>query len=142
MLLENYKKTGNAEIIPTIKKLISTSFELRSKKVLIEAFIENIDSVDNVSEEWSKFIQKKAIEELNEIINANNLKKDNTFNLFEFSFKIENLDLYGTTLDEIMPPVSLYDDVEEKEDIISEILNNYFDKYVGMVFTLKGDNYL
>ena len=34
------------------------------------------------------------------------------------------------------------ENVEEKEDRISEILNNYFDKYVGMVFTLKGDNYL
>ena len=43
MLLEKYKSAGDKVILPTNKRLIASSFDLRSKKKLIEAFIENID---------------------------------------------------------------------------------------------------
>ena len=49
MLLEKYKGTKDVTIIPTVKKLIASSFELRSKKVIIEAFIDNIDAYDDIS---------------------------------------------------------------------------------------------
>ena len=141
-LLEKYVTSGDVEIIPTIKKLIASSFELRSKKLLIETFIENIDSVSNVYKEWSEFIQKKAIEELEEIIKAKNLKRNETFNLMEFAFKNENLDLDGIVLDKIMPPISIFGGKTKKKEELSNILREYFDKYVYMVYTLKYDNYL
>lgn len=141
-LLEKYKSSGDYEIIPSIKKLISSSMELRSKKLLIEAFIENIDSIENVAEEWSKFVQKKAIEELDDIIKNNNLKKEETYKLMEFALKNENLNLSGTKLDKIMPPMSLFGGKDKKKIELSETLQDYFDKYVGMVYTLVYDNYI
>ena len=142
LLLEKYKETNDYTIIPTIKKLIASSFELRSKKMLIEAFIENIDSTDNVSEAWSDFVQKKAIEELNEIIVSKKLKKDETFELIEFSLKNEKLNIDGSKLDKIMPPISIFGGKAKKKEEISIILQEYFDKYCYIVYTLVGKNYL
>ena len=142
LLLEKYKETNDYTIIPTIKKLIASSFELRSKKMLIEAFIENIDSTDNVSEAWSDFVQKKAIEELNEIIVSKKLKKDETFELIEFSLKNEKLNIDGSKLDKIMPPISIFGGKVKKKEEISIILQEYFDKYCYIVYTLIGENYL
>jgi len=140
-LLEKYKKGGDVEIITTIKKLITSSFELRSKKDLIEAFIENIDSIDNISEDWSEFVRKKACEELDNIIKDNNLKKEPTYALLEFSFKNEVLRLEGTVLDNIMPPISIFGGKETKKKALEGKLETYFAKYVGMVYVLTGDNY-
>jgi len=141
-LLEKYKKGGDVEIITTIKKLITSSFELRSKKDLIEAFIENIDSIDNISEDWSEFVRKKACEELDNIIKDNNLKKEPTYALLEFSFKNEVLRLEGTVLDNIMPPISIFGGKETKKKTLEKILTIYFDKYVGMVYNLSNENFV
>ena len=142
LLLENYKSSGNMEIIPTIKKLISSSSDLRSKKLLIEAFIENIDSVDNVQEEWAEFARKKAVEELEDIIKSFNLKHDETFNLIDFALSIENLNTEGSKLDKIMPPVSIFGGKAKKKEMIAERLNEYFDKYSGIVYRLNDSNYV
>lgn len=141
MLLEQYKNSGDKVIIPTIKKLIATSFDLRSKKMLIEAFIENIDSVDNVSEEWARFIQRQAQLELDEIIDVNNLKKEPTYDMMEFALKNERIDFDGTKLDNIMPPISIFAGKARKKELLAERLQEYFDKYCGLVYVLKGDNY-
>lgn len=141
MLLEEYKSSGDKVIIPTIKKLIATSFDLRSKKMLIEAFIENIDSMDNVSEEWARFIQRQAQLELDEIIDVNNLKKDPTYDMMEFALKNERIDFDGTKLDNIMPPISIFAGKARKKELLAERLQEYFDKYCGLVYLLKGDNY-
>ena len=141
MLLEQYKSTGDKVILPTIKKLIASSFDLRSKKILIEAFIENIDSVDNVAEEWSRFIQRQAQLELDDIIAVNNLKKDPTYDFMEFALKNEVIDFEGTKLDNIMPPISIFGGKARKKELLAERLQEYFDKYRGLVYILKGDNY-
>ena len=141
MLLEQYKSSGDKVIIPTIKKLLATSFDLRSKKMLIEAFIENIDSMDNVSEEWARFIQRQAQLELDEIIDVNNLKIDPTYDMMEFALKNERIDFDGTKLDNIMPPISIFAGKARKKELLAERLQEYFDKYRGLVYILKGDNY-
>jgi len=142
MLLEKYKKNNMYEIIPTVKKLITASFELRSKKELIEAFIENIDSIDNVSEEWSAFIQKKAIEELNRIVSENNLDKKFTISFINSAFMDEKLNMSGDVLDRVIPHTSLFGGKRARKQEIGSVLQEYFDKYVGMVYTITGDNYV
>ena len=141
MLLEKYKGTKDATIIPTVKKLIASSFELRSKKVLIEAFIDNIDACDDISKEWSEFVRQKAVEELNEIIAAHNLKSEETFNLIEFSLENETMSFNGTKLDAIMPPISIFGGRAKKKQLLLERLTEYYDKYSGIVIFLRGDNY-
>lgn len=141
-LLEKYVSTGDVEIIPTIKKLIASSFELRSKKVLIEAFIENIDAVDNVQKEWSDFIQRKAIEELEEIIKDKRLKRQETIDLMDYSLRTERPDFDGLVLDKVMPPMSIFGGRLKKKEEIKEVLQEYYDKYAFMIYSLKVDNYL
>ena len=140
-LLEKYIKNKDKTIIPTIKKMLDASYELRSKKVLIEAFIENVDAVNNVGEEWSNFVKDKANIELKEIIKTNNLKSEETYELMNFAFKNEKLNLEGTTLDKIMPPISIFGGRAKKREYLSEILEEYFNKYNGIVYSLY-DNYI
>lgn len=130
-----YVKNGHYVML-----IVASSFELRSKKMLIEAFIDNIDSTDNVSKDWSKFVQKKAIEELDEIILNKNLNKKETYELMEFSLKNETLNLDGSKLDKIMPPVSIFGGRAKKKEELTYILQEYFDKYCYIVYVLVGDN--
>lgn len=141
-LLKQYKTSQDVEIIPTVKKLISSSFDLRSKKLLIEAFIENIDSVNNVEEEWSEFVRKQAVDELIEIIKLNNLNYDETFKVMEFALANETISFTGTKLDSIMPPISIFGGRAKKKQLLLERLTEYYEKYSGLVLFLTKTNYI
>lgn len=75
-LFQKYADDGkkDATIISSIKNIISSSYELQSKKKLIEAFIENIDISDNINKQWSKFVQEEANIEFEAIITNQKLK--------------------------------------------------------------------
>lgn len=106
---------------------------LEVKKNLIEAFINNIDSVSNVQEEWSNFIKEKAVEELNQIIIDKNLNKNETYSLLEDCFKNETLILDGSSLDKIMPRFSIFGNKTKKREEIMAVLKEFFDKYVYQI---------
>ena len=139
-LIAKYKNTKDKTIIPTIKKLVDASYNLRSKKVLIDAFLENIDAISNVDEEWQAFVLNKAKDELDKIIEENNLKSNETISLLDFAFKNEKLNLEGTILDKIMPAISIFGGRAKKKEMLVVILNNYFEKYNGIVSKLIDNN--
>ena len=59
--------------------------------------------------------------------------------------KINNPDVcyryIGTKLDNIMPPISIFAGKARKKELLAERLQEYFEKYLGLVYILKGDNY-
>lgn len=59
----------------------------------------------------------------------------------EFALKNEVIDFEGTKLDNIMPPISIFGGKARKKELLAERLQEYFDKYRGLVYILKGDNY-
>ncbi|MDR1014399.1 MAG: hypothetical protein LBL86_05400 [Coriobacteriales bacterium] len=122
-------------ILTAIDKAIGSSIELRSKKELIEHFIEQVNIDTKVDEDWRRFIQKRKEEDLTALIKGDNLKDDATRQLIERAFRDGSLKTTGTDIDRIMPPTSRFggDNRAAKKQGIIEKLLAFFEKYLGLV---------
>lgn len=122
------------EVLVKVRKLVNAHPELRSKRMLIEAFIENVKISNDILTDWQKFIAEELERELSEVIKEENLKPDETRILMQNSLHHGKIDSNGTDIDKIMPPVSRFDkdgyDVK-KEKILAK-LQRIFDKYYGV----------
>ena len=131
MLIQKYHDSNcqNKEIIVTIHKVIDSSMQLRSKKELIDLFIESVNATSNITTSWTEFIKKQSEQDLLKIIQEENLKKDKTIEFMNSCFKNGMIKTLGADLDEILPPVSLFNGREETKENVIDKLNKYFEKY-------------
>ena len=136
MLVVKYHESNckDKNILVTIDKAINSSIQLRSKKELIEDFIESVNISTKVDEDWRKFVQEQKEKDLAEIIDEERLKSEETKKFIDNSFRDGTLKTIGTDIDKIMPPVSRFGGgrAEKKEGII-EKLKKFFEKYFGLV---------
>ncbi len=135
MLVAKYQESNckDKTILTTIDKAINSSFELRSKKELIEQFIEQVNVSTKVEEDWRKFIDERKEEEISTIIEEEKLKPQETRRLIDNAFRDGALKTTGTAIDKIMPPVSRFGGgrAEKKQGIIEKLMI-LFDKYSGI----------
>ncbi len=136
MLVEKYNKSKRKDksILVTIGKTINSSIQLRSKKELIEKFIETTETSTKVHENWHKFVHEQKDIELASIIEENKLKQEETRTFIDTSFRNGTLRTTGTDIDSIMPPISRFggNREEKKQTIIGRLLI-FFEKYFGLV---------
>ena len=136
MLVAKYQQSSckDKTILTTIDKAINSSFDLRSKKELIEAFIEQVNVSTKVDEDWHKFILERKEEDISAIIEEEKLKPKETRHLIENAFRDGTLKTTGTAIDKIMPPVSRFGGgrAARKQGIIEKLLK-FFEKYSGLV---------
>lgn len=140
MLVKKYHDTNceDKEILITIKKAIEASPELRSKKELIDAFINGINDVDDVMLEWHDFVVKMREQELVIIIEEERLKDDETRKFLDNAFREGEVKTVGTDIDKIMPPVSRFGgNRANKKKTVIDRLKAYFDKFYGIGGKLK-----
>ena len=136
MLVAKYHESNckDKTILISIDKAIKSSLELRSKKELIQAFIENINVNTNVDNDWVKFVKEQKEKELNEIISQEKLKEEGTKKFIDNSFRDGFIKTTGTDIDKIMPPMSIFDKSRsEKKEKIIDILQKFFEKFFGIV---------
>ena len=126
-LIVNYSKSGDKEILVTIDKAINSSTELRNKKDLIEAFIDSLTADKKVSESFISFMNSKKFEELDQIIKAENLDKESTYNFIEKSFNSGQVDTNGTDIAKILPPISKF----RKDNARTITKNRVIDKLIN-----------
>ena len=121
------------EILISIYKAVDSSLELRSKKKLIETFIEGINDVEDVLLEWKEFVAKEKEKELSTIIAEEKLKSEETRKFVDRSFRDGIMKTSGTDVDKIMPPISRFggERAKKKEGIIQRLLN-FFEKFFGI----------
>lgn len=122
------------ETLVTIQKAVDASPELRSKKELIETFIDGINDVDDVMLEWRSFVAERKGEELETIIKEEKLKPDETRKFIEASMQAGEIRTVGTDIDKLMPPVSRFgggNRAAKKQNII-ERLKTFFEKFFGI----------
>ena len=77
----------NRELLVDINKAIDSSVKLRNKKDLINQFIASLDIHSVVDEDWQKHVEKKKMEELQEIIKSENLDHDETYKFVRSAFR-------------------------------------------------------
>lgn len=132
---EYYKSNKkDKEILIDIKKAIDSSIELRSKKELIEGFIDRVNSSKNVTDDFKKFVREEKEKDLEKVIEEEKLKPEETKKFIDNSLRDGTLKTTGTDIDKLLPPVSRFgggNRVEKKFGVI-EKLKGFFDKYLGL----------
>ena len=141
MILVSKYHASNCEdkdILIDIDKAINSSIRLRSKKELIESFIETVNTATNVDEDWHKFVKEQKVADLSAIIDEENLNKNATEKFINNSFRDGELKTFGTDIDKILPPYPIFDKTytntrQIKQQSIIEKLSKFFEKYLGLV---------
>ena len=124
----------NAEAVAAVMKAVDSSLQLRSKKLLIEAFLNTINTETDITGEWKQFAEQKKEEDLQQIITEEKLKEAETRNYLEQCFAEGQLRTSGTMIDDIMPPVRRFgggNRAEKKQTVIDK-LTEFFERYFGI----------
>ncbi|MCL1999143.1 MAG: type I restriction endonuclease subunit R [Turicibacter sp.] len=136
MLVEKYYASNckDKEILVTISKAINSSIELRSKKELIESFIERTNVSANIDSNWTDFVRQKKEEDLAALIVSEKLKEAETYRFIEIAFRDGVIRNTGTDIDRILPTVSRFGGNRSaiKQAIVGK-LTAFFEKYAGLV---------
>lgn len=137
MLVAKYHDSNceDKEILVAIDKAIKSSLQLRSKKELIEHFIDTINADTDVDSDWSKFVREQRETDIAQLIQTEKLKPEETRKLMDKAFRDGILKTTGTDVDQILPPVSRFSGggkrVQKKQTVI-EKLKAFFEKYFGL----------
>ena len=136
MLVEKYHKSNctDKEILGSIDKAIKSSLALRSKKELIESFIERINANSDVIKDWTKFVKEQEETDLKQLIEEENLNDEETRKFLDNSFRDGQVKTTGTDIEKILPPMRRFgggNRTERKQTIIEKILK-FFEKYLGI----------
>ena len=140
-LVARYHKSHckDKTILGEINRAVNGSMELRSKKELIEAFIDRINTKTNVDKDWREFVRESRDADLDELIKTNKLNEEKTRQYLADAFRDGGLSDIGTGLPALMPKKSLFAKKDEGSENRSELKNrifallkNFFDKYFGI----------
>jgi len=120
------------EILIDINKAIDSSVELRNKKDLIDQFIDSLNTQSVVDDDWQKFIDKKKIDELEQIIKDENLNRDGAYRFIKNAFRDGSIPTTGTAITKVLPPVSRFSKTGErtkKRESIIVKFTRFFEKF-------------
>lgn len=136
MLVNKYHDTHceDKEILITIRKAVDSSPELRSKKALIENFINGVNEIDDVMNEWHDYVVEMREHDLQVIIEEERLKPVETRKFLENAFQEGEVKTVGTDIDKILPPVSRFgggNRAAKKKTVIDRLMA-YFEKFYGI----------
>lgn len=136
LLVQKYHDTNctDKEILVNISKAIGSSLQLRSKKELIESFISSVNAGTDVDSGWREYVQRRKAEDLNEIIESEHLKPEETEKFIESSFRDGQVRTTGTDIDKILPPMSRFGggNRQEKKRTVIEKIQSFFERYFGL----------
>ncbi|WP_262486044.1 type I restriction endonuclease subunit R [Changpingibacter yushuensis] len=139
LLVQKYRdKYGDGqdkEIRAQIARAVDASPTLRSKKDLIEDFVDTISLDSAVQDEWQAFITQRQEAELNDIITDEHLKPEATHQFIDRAFHDGALHTNGTAITTILPPVSRFTKDRshgaKKHRVINK-LTTYFNRFAGL----------
>ncbi|OQC55145.1 MAG: Type I restriction enzyme EcoR124II R protein [Parcubacteria group bacterium ADurb.Bin016] len=133
-LIKKYHEdhTKNREILVDINKAIDASVELRNKKDLINQFISSLDINSIVDADWHSFMNKKKVEELEQIIKTEELDYEATYKFIKNSFRDGSIAVSGTAITKVLPPVSRFspdgERTKKRETVLTK-LTNFFERF-------------
>ena len=134
MLIKKYHDSHmkDKEIKISILKSVDASVELRSKKDLIENFIESLTPTSDVDTDWKVYVNSQKIAELDKIITDENLNKKETYKYVNNAFKNGFVQENGVQLDKVLPPLPIIDPQkrrEQKRKTVIEKIVSFFNRF-------------
>ena len=135
MLVSKYHKTNckDKEILGSINTAINSSLALRSKKELIEGFIDRINVNNDIYKDWSAFVKEQKEHDLETLIEEENLNSEETRKFLDNSFRDGEVKTTGTDIEKILPPMRRFggDNKTKRKQTIIEKISKFFEKYFG-----------
>jgi type I restriction enzyme R subunit len=123
-------------MLVAIDRAVRSSMQLRSKKELINSFIQRVNIVTDVEEEWRAFVREQKENELEAIIAEERLRPEETRRFIKDALQDGVVRTYGTDIDRILPPISRFSRgggrMAKKQRVIERLLA-FFEKYSGLV---------
>ena len=144
MLIKKYHEghMEDKEIKVSILKSVDASIELRSKKDLIENFIDSLTPTSNVDEDWKKYVNEQKIAELDKIIEEENLNKEETYKYVNNAFKNGYVQENGIQINKVLPPLPIIDPQKrrqkKRETVIQKIIA-FFNRFRDISQQLIGE---
>lgn len=138
MLVQKYHDTNCTDklIIADVERAINSSYELRNKRDLIERFIDSLESSEDVTEDWKKYIAEQKEKELAAIIADEALDDAATREFVARSFAEGEVAETGTEITRLMTkkpsrfaPANAYADMKAR---VIEKLKAFFDRFSSM----------
>ena len=134
MLVEKYRDEHgkNKEILVTIQTAVDASPSLRSKKQLIEDFIAQINSTEDVFSSWTNYVERMMQRDLAEVIRNERLNETLARKYMKEAFRAGEFKTLGRGISDMMPKVSRFKGHASKKEQVVQALKHVFDKYIGI----------
>ncbi|MCY4204529.1 MAG: type I restriction endonuclease subunit R [Bacteroidetes bacterium] len=140
MKVEEYLRvkgqSGDKEIRASIQRAVNSSPSLRSKKDLIEKFVDSVSTKIELGTAWVEFIETEMRNELDRIINQERLHSSETKIFVENAFRDGAIPETGTAITKILPPTSKFSQnnsyAVKKQSALSK-LERFFDRFFGLI---------
>lgn len=139
MLVQKYREERgdgqDKEVRAEISRALDASPTLRSKKDLIEGFVDSVSANGNVDEQWRNYIDARQEVELDEIITSEGLKVEETQEFLDRAFQDGALRTGGTAIMKVLPPVSRFTKGQEhgvKKRRVIEKLTAFFNRFFAL----------
>lgn len=124
--------TDNAEIRLRLEKTITSSPDLRPKRELIEQFIDSLTPESDVHGEWQTFVREQQEKQLEQIIEEEHLRPEETRRFMTRAFQEGQVQEMGTEVSRILPPMPLFSKDKErsrKKETVLEKLKAFFTRF-------------
>ncbi|MEU4652278.1 type I restriction endonuclease subunit R [Nocardia fluminea] len=125
----------NKEIRAQISRAVDSSPSLRSKRDLVEDFVDSLSVDGSVDEQWKAYVDAKRDAELAAIIDEQKLKPEQTRAFVDAAFRDGQIRTTGTEITKILPPVSRFNREAshgDKKKRIIDALTRFFERYFGL----------
>ncbi|MCH7229711.1 type I restriction endonuclease subunit R [Glycomyces sp. L485] len=123
------------EIRAQISHAVDASPSLRSKRDLVEDFVNSLSVDGAVDDQWQAYVDAKRDAELEAIIDEQKLKPEQTREFIDAAFRDGQIRTTGTEITRILPPVSRFNREaghSEKKKRVVEALSQFFDRFFGL----------
>jgi type I restriction enzyme R subunit len=139
-LVAEYHETNcqDAEIRVKIQKALDASPDLKDKKTLVQKFVDSqTPSGTNIIERWEEYVKEQRMKELKGIIEAENLKENETLIFMQQAFEDGYVTTTGLDVTKILPPMGIFGGgaakrAEKKKKVIA-LLEAFFKKYFNLI---------
>ena len=139
MLVQKYRDErgdgDDKEIRAEITRAIDASPSLRNKKDLIEAFVDRVSLTGAIDEEWTTYVAARSAAELDQIIEDEGLRADETREYVERAFRVGAIQTSGTAITRVLPPASRFSAEgshgETKQRVLTK-LGDFFERFFGL----------
>ena len=141
-LVEKKKEKGkplDKVVVAELMSLVSSDPELRSKKELIERFLETLDATADgsaVGDEWQSYAKDMCQKELDTIVSDEGLKTPDAADFARECLRTGTVPVDGEALSKILPPMSRFTPDGKRDEIrsrVAERLKEFVRRFADIV---------